>query len=145
MKKFVVKHLAYEHGPIVKLYKKIKKQPQSYTNDLGKARTAAEGSMIYVIEAVKHVGRVEYYAAYRFKSFDFYEPASGRWLDQFKYKNVSHYSSPIGDYFEKPVAIKSQELDDWLRNWTFGMRRVPEQLSELLGKLFDNSSLKRPF
>lgn len=109
MKKFVVKHLAYEHGPIEKLYEMIKEQPQSYTNDLQKARSAAEGSIVYVIEAVRDGSRVEYNAAYRFKSFYFHKPASCRWLDQFKPKNVSQYSTPVGDYFEKPVRIESEE------------------------------------
>jgi len=136
VKSFLVKHLAYQLGPVKKLYKELSKQPHSYTNNHSLAKAASEGNLIYVIEVEKNGRKTGYNIAYRYNSYNYDKRASGRWLDKFTYKNVSDYSSPIGDYFETPLAILDDDIDIWLRQPKIGMREVPVDLAKKLDEIF---------
>ncbi|OYW35721.1 MAG: hypothetical protein B7Z35_14550 [Hydrogenophilales bacterium 12-61-10] len=135
MPAFAVKHLAYERGPLIKIMKRVKAQPYSFTSKEPEASNAI-GHYVFVIEVRKERGETTYWLGYKYRACDKVKPAGGGlWDSEFKFKNIAS-QPPDGAYFENPVQITDHRICNWLTTKQPGMAEIPPTLVPVLDELF---------
>ena len=127
MSSFIFRHLPEDLGDVISLYKKIKKEPFSYTSKDNESNLATRGEFIYVVERRLDGKEVSYYLAYRYRcSARFKKAGRDKWLDQFDYKNtVEHGKDPELTLLDPPVLIEDSAFCSWYKKQTLGMCMLP--------------------
>lgn len=134
MSSFAVRHLPEDLGDVTTLFKKIKKVPFSYTSKVFEAEMAAENNFIYVIQRDKVGREVSYKLAYRYRCSAVHRAAgSGKWLDQFEFKNTVEYGADSElQILEPPISITNEEFNSWYKKQTLGMCELPTEQEDIL-------------
>lgn len=134
MPAYVVKHLAYERGPLAGIMKKVKAQPYSLTSKEPEASKAI-GNFIFVIEVRKEAARTTYWLGYKYRAADKVTPAGGgKWDGEFEFKNIAHYP-PEGQYLDPALQLTDDRIYEWLSTKQPGMAEIPAHLVEGLEEL----------
>ncbi|MBY6094935.1 hypothetical protein [Ferrimonas balearica] len=144
-KKFAVKHSFEVMGPLVNLYKQVKKKPFSFTSKKHMAEEAAKGNFVYVIEVRREHGVTKYYLGYKYRATDILRPTKGSlWQDKFKFKNTVKYGQMSdGIYFENPKLISDVDFIEWFKGETLGMSEIPHELAEVLDIQFNSEGCSK--